>query len=249
MPEPEQVGKVAARLVDALPSPTSRKESLTNPEGSSSTLTTPDDRLQAFRAAVQAKPDAYMGQVPTLYRRARLSDFGARVAATALLGKGGLFVCGTTGVGKTHLAAALFRANLHRACVHESERYPELSAVWTTVPGVLLRLRATFNGAGSESDVVKELADARLLVLDDLGAERQSEWTALALYSIISDRVNWRRPTIVTSNLTLKEIDAADPRLASRLGGMAQITLTGADRRLAAIAERTDAATADRSET
>ena len=183
---------------------------------------------------------------------ARLADFkgvgssrGPIDVAHAVLDKRGLFINGAAGVGKTRLATALFWENLHRTAYKPSGSYEQLSAAWATAPDVLLRLRATFNGSGLEIDVVKELADVRLLVLDDLGAERQSEWTALALYTILSRRVNWMRPTIVTSNLTLKEIDAADPRLASRLGGMAQITLTGADRRLAAIGERTDRATAD----
>ena len=201
--------------------------------------------LSVYRAAVQARPDAYYFDVPTMYERARLADFGSEYKATDLT-KRGLFINGAAGVGKTHLATAFFWENLHRAAYRPSGRYEDVLAEWATAPDVLLRLRATFNGQGNESDVVKELADVRLLVLDDLGAERQSEWTALALYTILSRRVNWMRPTIVTSNLTLDEIDAADPRLASRLGGMAQITLTGADRRLAAIGERTDAATADR---
>jgi len=72
-------------------------------------------------------------------------------------------------------------------------------------------------------------------VLDDLGAEKTSDWTGQSIYTLISRRINDCKPTIVTSNLSLSEIDAVDPRRASRLGGMVYYKMTGHDRRLDAV--------------
>jgi DNA replication protein DnaC len=80
--------------------------------------------------------------------------------------------------------------------------------------------------------VIEELMTVQYLVLDDYGSEKSTDWTAETIFTIIDDRIAQMRPTIVTSNLTLADIDRADPRLASRLGGMICVELKGADRRL-----------------
>lgn len=71
------------------------------------------------------------------------------------------------------------------------------------------------------------------LVIDDVGAERVSEWSSSAVYNLISQRINRRRAMVVTSNLSLDEIGRRiDPRLASRLAGLTVLTLAGPDRRI-----------------
>jgi DNA replication protein DnaC len=80
--------------------------------------------------------------------------------------------------------------------------------------------------------VLKEIAGYRTLILDDLGAEKQTDFSAATLYAIIARRRNWQQLTIVTSNQTLEEINAWEPRLASRLAEFHPIRLPDIDRRI-----------------
>jgi DNA replication protein DnaC len=96
-----------------------------------------------------------------------------------------------------------------------------------------LEIRATFSGTGSESDVVRKYQRMPYMVLDDLGAEKMTDWSVSSLYVVLSGRYNANRPTIVTSNLTLAQIAEWEPRIASRLGGMCVVQLDGKDKRLA----------------
>ena len=75
-------------------------------------------------------------------------------------------------------------------------------------------------------------ATATLTVIDDIGSERETEWSSQILRLILTHRINELLPTIVTSNFLLKEIAHTDPRLASRLGAMSYLKLPGPDRRL-----------------
>ena len=71
------------------------------------------------------------------------------------------------------------------------------------------------------------------LILDDLGAEKFTEWVAEAVYDLIDHRYAWMKPTIITSNLDpvrLSELFGA--RLASRISSGRVVHLTGRDRRL-----------------
>ena len=78
----------------------------------------------------------------------------------------------------------------------------------------LLRLvRDTYNRSVEETEmeVLKPLLEADLLVLDDLGAERTSEWVQETLGLVVNTRYNAKRPTIFTSNL-IDVPDDTDPR-------------------------------------
>jgi len=86
---------------------------------------------------------------------------------------------------------------------------------------------------GGPDDAAVGLRSVGMLLLDDLGVEKPSEWTAEQLYGIVNRRWLDERPTIVTSNLTVDKLAAAlDPRLCSRLVHDALvIEMTGEDRR------------------
>lgn len=127
---------------------------------------------------------------------------------------------GETGCGKTHLAVSMMlRAG---------------NGYFTTAPELLLRIRSTFNENSSETEdqVINDLCRHELLVLDDLGAEKTTEFAITTLYIIIDRRIRDAKRTIITTNLSLKEIEEKlDARIASRLSGMQNVRISMPDYR------------------
>lgn len=123
--------------------------------------------------------------------------------------EGWIVLLGKNGVGKTHLAAAI--AN-YRLAVGDR-------VAFATVPDLLDELRATFDSeSGERFDVLfQRLRGADLLVLDDLGAHQSSGWAQEKLYQLLNYRHIGQRPTVVTTDLELTELE---PRIASRVGDM-----------------------------
>ncbi len=149
---------------------------------------------------------------------------GPVARATIALYRGqidGFVIRGPVGVGKTHEGVAAFR-HLVRDC--------------HLLPAVAVAVPALLDGLRPGRDAVEPLdavESARLLLLDDLGAERASDWTAEVLYRVIDARYARRLPTVVTTNATGDLIRAnLGERVASRLNGLgAVVTLDGPDRR------------------
>lgn len=114
---------------------------------------------------------------------------------------GWLTLSGQTGVGKTHLAIAM-------AGEHSKKGN---SVFFAFVPELLDHLRYTFTPESrlTYDTVFEEIKNTPLLILDDLGRERSSEWAVEKLYQIIVHRHNARLPTVITSSLTFK--DDLDP--------------------------------------
>lgn len=154
-------------------------------------------------------------------------------AASDLRDAGFLVLTGTTGTGKTHQAYGALR----RIAEAGPRRY-ELIA--TTAPDMYGRLRPDGSEKGTEYEL-KRLATVPLLLLDDLGTERLSEFTEEATYRLVNERYNACLPLIVTTNLPTRSRDGS-PSLSDRLGEriasrLAEtttvVTLTGPDLRRA----------------
>ena len=120
--------------------------------------------------------------------------------------RGWLTLFGETGTGKTHLAVAI-------ANVRMSLGYP---VFFTFVPDLMDYLRSTFrpNSEVAYDHVFNEVRDAPLLILDDWGGERRSDWADEKLYQIVVHRHNLTLPTIITTRTKVSE--AAGP-IASRM--------------------------------
>lgn len=122
----------------------------------------------------------------------------------------GLVIEGPTGSGKTHLAAAITHELLGRG----------VEVIFQSVPDLLLRIRGTFsrNSEVTEEQIIRRLTEIELLVLDDLGAEKMTDWTETTMYNLIDQRYRHERPIIITTNLNLNEIgDRIGPRTMDRL--------------------------------
>ena len=123
---------------------------------------------------------------------------------------GWIVLCGDVGNGKTHLATAIAIE-----CMEKN-----MSVYCASVPILLDMLKAGFHsdvdGDRSE-DRAKELATCDLLVLDDLGAEKTSDWTTERLFTIMNERWTNQLPMVVTTNLNLYEPSDLSPRILSRL--------------------------------
>lgn len=134
-----------------------------------------------------------------------------------------VFMSGVTGCGKTHLAVAMMRRRVETSTKHlEGNPSKPPLAIFTTIPELLFEIRQCYRDGGpSEADTVRKYADVPLLVLDDLGAEKDTEAAEAMLYLIIDRRDRECRWTIVTSNAGLSELQhTLGARIASRLSNM-----------------------------
>lgn len=188
---------------------------------------------------VQRVRDNIASFVPPRYSGALVNNAEAQEwLEDVLIGDGeGLLLLGATGRGKTHLAYGLIRSYLAAwAQFHQSHgivagSLPELLA--KARPGAPRGVVEYVNDPPAEPiDVYRE---APLLFIDDLGAEKPSEWTTEVLYRIIDHRYNYMLPTIVASNLPPAELAGViGDRLASRLTEMCRtVIIKGDDRRRA----------------
>jgi DNA replication protein DnaC len=148
----------------------------------------------------------------------------ATARAAIALGRGqlgGFVIRGPVGTGKTYEAVAAYRW-----LVAERGLLP---AVAVAVPALLDGLRP----GRAPVETLEAVESARLLLLDDLAAERSTDWTSEVLYRVIDARYARSLPTIVTTNATGDAIRAnLGDRIASRLNGLGMVvSLDGPDRR------------------
>ncbi len=122
-----------------------------------------------------------------------------------------MLLMGKVGTGKTHLAIAAVNHLINECMV---------KAIYRTVGTLIGEIRATFNDRSGESEahILREVIGADLLVLDEVGATKQSEFELATLFSIINGRYEQCRPTIIVSNLSPAELnDAIGARCVDRI--------------------------------
>jgi DNA replication protein DnaC len=146
-------------------------------------------------------------RIPRRYVHCELSNFDAHTdsqrdalrRATRLVDQfpvvdKGLLFHGDNGVGKTHLAVALMK---------EAIRRKGARAIFFETRDLLKLVRDTYNNhvEATELDVLRPGLEAELLVLDDIGAEKKSEWVEETLGLVVNTRYSERRVTVFTTNL------------------------------------------------
>lgn len=147
------------------------------------------------------------------------------------LGRGeSLFLWGSVGTGKSYTVAALVRDIILRS-------RGEVSVRRVTHAGLDQQVRATFTPGSerSEAGVLGEYLGSDMLWLEDIGSGvTASDFTQRVLERLIDQRLEQRRVTFGTSNLSVEQIEAAfGQRIGSRLCRYRVVKLNGSDRRKA----------------
>lgn len=128
----------------------------------------------------------------------------------------GLLLTGSVGSGKTFLAAAIANALTEQG----------QQVLFLVVPDLLDELRATYDKRTetTEFDLLDTAREIPFLILDDLGAHNYTDWTRNRIYSILNFRMNEQLPTVMTTNLSLQELeDYLGERTTSRLVQMSRV--------------------------
>ncbi len=130
----------------------------------------------------------------------RVKEFVDNLDENLANGKG-IWFLGDVGTGKTTLAMLISKTALERG--HSVAIY--------SMPKLLARIRRTYEGepgADTYSQFFDRLTSVDLLHIDDLGAERQTEWVIEQLYSIVNERYEAQKSILFTTNAEQLEPDS-----------------------------------------
>ena len=179
---------------------------------------TPDHRTRLFQAA----------RIPLRYQHCTIQNYvtgddetskwAAKIEADRIIndflisdGRGLLFV-GPVGVGKTHLAVALLQELI--------QRY-QVRGLFYQFGALLRRIQDSYNPVSKNSElaVLEPVFEADVLVLDELGASKPTDWVRDTMMQIINTRYNDKRLTIFTTNYSdLRRNDKDGEILEDRIG-------------------------------
>ena len=145
-------------------------------------------------------------------------------------GNHGLILWGSVGTGKSYLAGCIANALMEK----------EISVCMTNFALILNDLAASFK---DRNEYISRLCSFPLLILDDFGMERGTEYGLEQVYNVVDSRYRSRKPLIVTTNLTLEELqnpeDTPHARIYDRLIEMCTpVRITGENFRKARAREK-----------
>lgn len=168
----------------------------------------------------------YRNQVPHRFAGAEPDDAAnawAKRVITDLYTARSMVLCGPVGTGKTHYAWSALRAL--------ADTGAPVSWRATTEADMFAQLRP--GGVADPETEIERLATASVLLIDDLGAAKNTEWTEEVTYRIVNRRYEDCRPSIFTTNIHPDHFTTTlGARIASRLAQMCDvIEVKGDDRR------------------
>jgi DNA replication protein DnaC len=196
--------------------------------------------MKAVRKKIAEKIEMCLRKrgVPRRFLNAKISDFPVHWQKLTE-NEEGIFLTGSRGVGKTHLAVALMREMIlaTRPLNHSGTYRIDLHQMplFISVPELLLQIRDTYrSNEPSEKAVIDKYSWVDVLILDDLGVQKPSDWVLQILYIIMDRRYREELRTIITSNMSIEEVqENFDDRIASRIAGMCRVCIVqGKDKRV-----------------
>ena len=144
-------------------------------------------------------------------RMSEILDFCKRYAASFDASSPSLLFYGETGLGKTHLSLSIAGEVINTG----------RGVIYNSAQNVFNELQKERFGKGDTDGRFEAMVlECDLLVLDDLGAEFSTQFTNAALYNIVNTRINSSLPTIISTNLNMRQLeDRYTRRVSSRLIG------------------------------
>lgn len=140
-------------------------------------------------------------------------NFCKNYAFNFTLNSQSLLMQGATGLGKTHLSLSIAKVAINKG----------YGVIYGSTPNIITRLekeRFRFSKDDESYNSDEHLMNCDLLILDDLGTEFSTSFSNATVYNIINSRIMSDKPTIISTNLTLKELEKAyTERLVSRIMG------------------------------
>ncbi len=145
---------------------------------------------------------------------------GAKTRAKNMI-DGSYYLTGQPGAGKTVLATMIAKQNWRRG----------RGARFISYPRLIFGIQTDYENNVHRIDEVMKFKD--LLILDDFGAEKMTDFVRQTSYLIIDYREQYKLQTIITSNFSLNEIDThIDRRISSRICGMCEVINMEGDKRV-----------------
>jgi len=122
----------------------------------------------------------------------------------------GVLFMGTVGVGKTHLSVAILRGLIERG----------VPCLFYEFGSLLREIQCSYNSLAqiSEMNVLSPIYEAEVLVLDELGASKPTDWARETMTQIIGTRYNEKKLTILTTNYLDQRSSPAHETLEDRIG-------------------------------
>lgn len=133
----------------------------------------------------------------------------------------GIYFYGPAGSGKTHLSFAI---------LNEINQKTEYYAFAIFVPEFIQKIRDYYSSGDIEINPINEIARIQILLVDDLGAERYTEWVQEQIVQLLDYRYRNKLSTIITSNLKLNNLkEKIGERIYSRVVGLSKPVLVVSD--------------------
>jgi DNA replication protein DnaC len=174
------------------------------------------------------EPSSSLSHVPERYKDASWDEIPKEIkdrVSAAITQKRGVYLYGKVGCGKKYLDYAFSKH--YNQQTHRSVNFWNMTELINELKLDMDRREKEFIGEDM-------LQDTRLLLLDDIGAERMTEWVQETIYLLVNHRYENMQPIIFTSNLAPSELaERVGDRIMSRIIEMCDvIKLEGDDRRL-----------------